>query len=257
MGGDMATAAKKEMMPFAAACAKFTIASLDDTKITISAQYNPGEVQIAQAVTWNADQKKGKGDSELAFQYGARQPRKYTVELLFDGVETDGKVGRTGITIAEQIKQLQSLVEVVPDRKGYNEVRPHFCVALWGGSSGIPTLTCVIENIATKYQRFDTMGNVLRATVTLSITEALRVDIDRKAKHVVQETWRSPQSVVDSANAAAESRRAALEKMSWIDPGETARRQRQKDDQDKLKTQEQRDNEKRVPTITGSDNSDR
>lgn len=220
---------ERESTRFAAAAAKFTIGSLDDPKLTVSAQYNPAEVQISQAVAWSPHKKRAvKSDQALHVEFGAQAPRKYTVELVFDGVETLGNVGSktAAVTIEDQIARLQRLVDVLPAKDG-SDMRPHFCVAVWG-KHGIPAMSCVIENLDTKYQTFSSTGRVLRATVKIAISEAYRVDLDDKAPLVQAEAYRTARSIVESgatpaaATAAyetwrADEKRAAEDRARMLD----------------------------------------
>ena len=191
------TKAERESIRFAPATAKFTIGSLDDTNITVSAQYNPKEVSVVQPVTWKQHAKKAKeSDHALHFEFGAQSPRKFTVELIFDGVENVGRIGREGSrTVEGEIVKLQSLIDLHDNTNDKADLRPHFCVVVWG-NGGLPALSCVIENMTTKYEAFTSMGLVTRATVTLSIMEAYRVDLKSEAKLVAKDAYKDVRSMM-------------------------------------------------------------
>ena len=174
---------------FKPATAKLMIGSLDDTALAISAQYNPREVTIAQGSAWHAHEKADTPSSSLHLEFGATQPRTMAVELLFDGYESQGQLDniagnvddRTRSRSVEQaIQLLQTLASARPERKRFEDRRPHFCVVVWG-TGGIPSFTCVIASLQTKYQAFTSGGKVLRATCTVQLEEACRVDLDDQA----------------------------------------------------------------------------
>ncbi len=179
-----------EPAKFVPATAKLMIGSLDNPGLTISAQYNPREVTITQGSNWKTHDKKETVASNFHVEFATTQPRAMTVELLFDGYETHGqlseiagvngderghKIAREGRTVEETIAMLQQLVNIRENNPRPEDVRPHFCVVVWG-QHGVPTFTCVIESLTTKYQVFSSTGRVLRATCTIQLKEACRVD---------------------------------------------------------------------------------
>ncbi len=168
---------------FAHGTARLVIGSLDDPKLTISAQYNPREIQITQAGGWTDHKKKDGSTAALHVEYTCGQPRTLQVELLFDGYESDGVIGnRATMTVKQAIATLQSMISLREVRRSHEDWRPHFCVVAWG-TDGMPSMRCVIDSLQTKYQVFSATGKVLRATCTLSLKEARRVDLDMAAPH--------------------------------------------------------------------------
>ena len=165
-------------MSFAPAKAKLTIGSLDDST-TVSAQYNPKELQVDQSIPWskknaanqaNATQgSSAQGGIELEFT-GA-EGRSMSVELLFDGYEG----GERAKDVAGEIKKLEKMAAVInPTSPDEDKRRPHRCVISWG-DRGMPSFKCVIESISTKYSMFSSDGVPLRATCTVKLKEADRV----------------------------------------------------------------------------------
>ncbi|HVK87178.1 MAG TPA: hypothetical protein VM513_23820 [Kofleriaceae bacterium] len=220
---------------FQPAKAKLTIGSLDDTSLTVSAQYNPKELQVDQNVPWkkpeaatqtstqpaaggsgaggaggggagaggggggaggggggaggggaggggaggatgNAGGSSGPDENYMALEFTGAEGRTMSVEMLFDGYEGGGRT----VDVASKVAVLEKLARVIdprsPDEK---KRRPHHCVVTWG-ERGLPSFKCVIENLSTKYSMFSSDGKPLRATCTVKLKEAVRVDKDKK-----------------------------------------------------------------------------
>ena len=145
---------------FEKASARFCIGSIDDVDLPdVSATYNPKELQFDRAVSWKSHQ-----DAELEFDR-AQQGRTLSVELFFDGFETN-------TSVAPQVDLLEVLATVRESGALEGALRrAHFCVALWG-DAGIPRLCCVIESVSTKYTMFSPTGVPLRAVCTVKLKEA-------------------------------------------------------------------------------------
>jgi hypothetical protein len=100
-----------------------------------------------------------------------------SVEMLFDGYEGGS---RGSVHVTAQIAILETLARVrKPDSSDEKMRRPHHCVVSWG-VAGMPTFKCVIENLSTKYSMFSSDGKPLRATCTVKLKEAARVDKKEK-----------------------------------------------------------------------------
>jgi hypothetical protein len=164
---------------FTPALAKLSIASIDEPKLQVRAQYNPKELQIDKQVPWQphnsrdnrpagADTRPEQNPSEQPdHEFNSAPTRTMSIELLFDGYET-------GISIEPIVQLLELLSSVrVPESNDPSLRRPHHCVVAWGGAR--PFLG-VIESLTTKYSMWDRMGQPLRATCTLKLKEANRMD---------------------------------------------------------------------------------
>jgi hypothetical protein len=163
-------------MSFEQARAKLTIGSLDDST-TVSAQYNPKELQIDMNVPWKkpeaatktGNQSGGSGGNPLEVEFTGAEGRSLTIEMLFDGYEPDG--GRA-VDVRAEVDKLTKLATVrEPDSNDEQKRRPHHCVISWG-SRGLPKFECVIESLSTKYSMFSSDGEPLRATCTVKLKEA-------------------------------------------------------------------------------------
>ena len=170
-------------MSFESAKAKLTIGSLDESGLTVRAHYNPKELQVDQAVPWkkpdsaNKTGSQGEGSSGsgdgIVLEFTGADGRRMSVEMLFDGYEPSN--GRS-VDVASQVGVLEKLA-AVRDSKSKDEGmrRPHHCVVSWG-DRGLPKFKCVIESLSTKYTMFSSEGKPLRATCTVKLREADKVD---------------------------------------------------------------------------------
>jgi hypothetical protein len=131
---------------------KLSIGSTDDLDLQVTAQYNPSTLDLQRAVEWKRgnNRKDNRPDHRRSnppdndLEYTGGDGRSLTLELLFDGVETN--------TCIEP--QIEALDEMATLRKelGANDhdPRPHQCVIVWG-TGGIKPLVCVIESLGVKY----------------------------------------------------------------------------------------------------------
>jgi hypothetical protein len=197
----IAEAGKKDNKNATETGAKFWIMSLDDPGISVSAQFNPKELQIDRGVPWSPpgeagkeNQKKGSGGGGggakkapggIDLEFTGAKGRSLTVELLFDEYEKDAGPG-FNVAVATAVNSLETMASVIePGAKEEDKRRPHHCVCAWGTtlrSKEGNKFKCVIESIATKYTMFDRSGKPLRATVTLKLQEADSVSLKKEKK---------------------------------------------------------------------------
>ncbi|MEO8703104.1 MAG: hypothetical protein ABI867_23870 [Kofleriaceae bacterium] len=166
---------------------KLTIASMDkpnQAAFTVTAQYNPKEIQIDQNVPWKkpdaatqegSQKAKAAADEDpIALEFVGAEGRSITVELLFDNYEN-----KDSAPIIDNVGKLAALSSVIkPGSSEEKERRPHQCMVTWGGT--LPKFKCVIESFSTKYTMFDGAGNPLRATCTVKLKEANAVEKKKK-----------------------------------------------------------------------------
>ncbi len=173
---------------------RLSIGSLDEPSVTVTAQYNPATIEIAQNVPWkkpdaatqNAAQggatgqaaKSKKDENYMALEFTGAEGRSVSVELLFDGMETRHDASGED-WVAKQVGVLEQLARVRDPSSDEDKLRrPHHCVVEWGGA--LPKFQCVIASLTTKYTMFSATGTPLRATCTIKLTEAARVDKKKK-----------------------------------------------------------------------------
>ncbi len=162
-------------MSFEPAKAKLKIGSLDKPSLTVEAQYNPKELQVDQTVPWkkpqSANQTGGdkKDDNYMTLEFTGAEGRTMSVEMLFDGYEKKSSIaGKVGVL--EEMARVQD-----PDSTEEKNRRPHHCIISWG-DRGLPNFKCVIESLSTKYTMFSSEGTPLRATCTVKLKEAEKLE---------------------------------------------------------------------------------
>jgi hypothetical protein len=162
--------------PYTQKLSRLTIGSLDDIELTVSAHYNPKEIDWSRNVPWKpigADNKPKKNEpmkqiNDVEFTGG--EGRSMSLELLFDGFEENRSVAGE-IAILDQLARVRKGGSSDPDYR-----RPHQCVIVWGGTKEkeyIPSMRCVIESITVKYTMFDVMGRPVRAVANVKLREAI------------------------------------------------------------------------------------
>jgi hypothetical protein len=151
---------------------KIFIRSLD-TGLTVTAQYNPKELQIDKSVPWSKVNEANKSNAKststqgIHLEFTGAEGRSLSVELLFDAVEG----GNRSVDVAQNVSDLETLASVIePGSPQEDKRRPHRCVCTWGTT--LDSFRCVIESLSTKYTMFDTDGTPLRATCTVKLKEA-------------------------------------------------------------------------------------
>jgi len=170
------------------------IGSLDDNGeseggSSVKAQYNPGTLEISQNVPWKKPEAASKGGGQQkgppkdenfnALEFTGAEGRSVSLELLFDAFEGGG------VDVQASVQKLEKLAAVRGDPTATDESqrRPHHCVVVWGTALHNyrgDNFKCVIENLTTKYTMFSPEGKPLRATCTVKLKEAARVDRKKK-----------------------------------------------------------------------------
>jgi Contractile injection system tube protein len=143
-----------------------SIGSLDDKGLTVTAQYNPKELEVNRAVPWTKHTNKSN-ESGLQLEFSGADGRGMSLELFFDGSEGDPT------KVSLEIEKLEKLCRVrVPGSTKDEEKRPHHCVVVFGTIYATDVFRCVIESMSTKYTMFNPLGVPIRATVNLKLKEA-------------------------------------------------------------------------------------
>lgn len=132
-----------------------------EADVCVTAQYNPKEIQIDQALKWNEHPAK---QFELGLEFGSKGPRTMSLELMFDGAEQ-------ARSVRPELDAIHGLTENLGKGK---LAHPPRVTVIWGDARGdsLPQFAAVIESLSVKYQMFSTDGKVLRATATVKLKEA-------------------------------------------------------------------------------------
>ena len=141
------------------------IGSLDDGGLTVTAQYNPKELQVDKNIPWSKKNQANQANpTGLHLEFTGAEGRTMSVELLFDGYEQKSSVAAP----IDMLNQMASVLDA--ESTDENKRRPHLCVCTWG--STVDNFRCVIESLSAKYTMFGDDGTPLRATCTVKLKEA-------------------------------------------------------------------------------------
>ncbi len=183
------TSARASYSPGQPALAKLWIASIDNPRIELRAQYNPKELQIDKQVPWNEHKQRNnrsgrrrEDDSEQSdLEFNGAAIRTMQIELLFDGYE-EGESVQPDVDLLEELSTVSVPREPGPGEarpreagpgESRKELRPHHCLIAWGAQEGgMRPFRCVIESLSTKYTMWSSEGTPLRATCTIKVKEA-------------------------------------------------------------------------------------
>lgn len=164
--------------------AKVMIGSLDVAELSVTAQFNPKELDIARNVPWTKTNEANKSNSKkkdnaqggIHMEFTGAEGRSLTLELLFDSYEEPDKAATK---IAKNIENLEKMASVREPGSTKEELkRPHRCVLVWG--EVLPRFECVIQSLNVKYTMFSPAGVPLRATAVVKVAEANVVSLAKK-----------------------------------------------------------------------------
>jgi hypothetical protein len=151
--------------------AKLHIATMEGPKVDVTAQYNPKELGIEKAVSWNAAAKPQGDTPTLEFTAGTN--RSMTLELTFDGYE-DGKNVHS-----EYVEKLTKMAMAIDEHSSKPDLkRPPKVQVIWG-SNKLPNFVGVIESVSTKYTMFLPDGTPVRATCNVKLKEASKLSFKK------------------------------------------------------------------------------
>jgi nucleoid-associated protein YgaU len=129
----------------------------------IDCWFNPKEYTIAKANQWEV--KPVTGVALPTAQYGGGQPRKLSLQLLFDS--TDSKLNVSDVT-AKLFKMMEAQSSL-GSSKGKNSGRPPMVTFIWGSTV---TFKAVADNLSVQYTLFRADGTPVRAQAQLSLIQA-------------------------------------------------------------------------------------
>ena len=144
--------------------AKLRITALDGEHQgeVLEAQFNPKEVAVEQATSWQrrADKEPGDLDFERA------EPTLMSFELLFDGVQSASSV-QPQLDVLRRFGSVDAILR-----------RPPKVDVTWGsGADVMPKFAAVIESVTVRYAVFAESGVPLRATADVKLKQAARLGV--------------------------------------------------------------------------------
>ena len=125
--------------------------------------FNPAELVVSRAVSWDAPTAKGKNTSLLSFQQG--RPATLSFTAMFDTTKdgSDVTVHTNGLLALMDVdERLRST-----DRQR-NQARPPWVTFGWGG---LQSFRAVLENASITYTYFSPSGTPLRASADLTLKQ--------------------------------------------------------------------------------------
>lgn len=136
---------------------------ITETGDRIDVQFNPAELTISKAASWNAGQAKGGNAPELRFQGG--QSGTLTMSLILDTTAT-------GSPVTKLTDKLLGLLQVDPGLPGAdpqrNSARPPWVEFHWGP---LHSFKAVVERLQVKFTYFAATGMPLRAKADVSLKQ--------------------------------------------------------------------------------------
>ena len=142
-----------------------TLTNLDKPSEKVIAYYNPKEITIEKKVPWSKH-KKSKGDAPT-LEFTNAEPETLSVELFFDCYESKKDVYNT------YVKGLRAMTLIDTSATGVKK-RPPQVMLSWGKKDFL-NFKGVITSLSTKYTMFLPDGTPVRATCTLNLQQAAKV----------------------------------------------------------------------------------
>jgi hypothetical protein len=125
--------------------------------------FNPAELTITKANSWNAAESKGRNAPEMRFQGG--QPGTLSLTLTFDTTATGEDVTTYTGALLDLMKVDQDLSSSDPQR---NKARPPWVVFHWGR---LHSFKAIIERLQVRFTYFASSGMPLRAKADLALKQ--------------------------------------------------------------------------------------
>jgi nucleoid-associated protein YgaU len=129
--------------------------------------FNPREYSITKTNRW--DVKEVVGQALPVAQFAGGQPRKLSLDLLFDATDSTRDVR----AVTDQLFRVMEVKTSLASGDSKNSGRPPMVTFSWGA---IVSFKAVIDSLTVQYTLFDQTGNPLRAQVKLSLIQADRAE---------------------------------------------------------------------------------
>ena len=114
----------------------------------IDFQFNPKELSLTKAATWNRTPAKG-AKSAGPPEYQGPQPSKLTVEMFFDASDTHDT------SVVKTVEQLFACCVPTSETRQQRRASPPWVVFHWGGLTGFPGY---VSQVQANYTLFTTSG---------------------------------------------------------------------------------------------------
>jgi Contractile injection system tube protein/LysM domain len=128
----------------------------------IKCWFNPKEYTIAKQNQWKIDPVVGTALPTA--QFGGGQPRKLTLDLMFDASDSSLDVR----TVTDQLFKAMEINTALGSGKGKNSGRPPMITFTWGSTV---TFKAVADSLSVQYLLFRPDGGPIRAQAKLSLIQ--------------------------------------------------------------------------------------
>lgn len=128
----------------------------------IECWFNPKEYTIQKQNQWKIDPVVGAALPTA--QFGGGQPRKLTLDLLFDG--SDSKLDVRSVT--DRLFKMMEINKALGSGTGKNSGRPPMVTFTWGSTV---TFKAVADSLSVQYTLFRPDGSPIRAQAKLSLIQ--------------------------------------------------------------------------------------
>jgi len=158
-----------------------------ETKEKIHVMFNPNSYSISKSVTWSAaGATGGKGETKREvnappLQFGGGGSRQLSLELFFDVTKDPGT------DVRDETDKIARLTLI--SRKLNH---PPWCTVSWGNPrtpKGDFPFKGVISSLTQKFTLFDHAGTPIRATLSVTLTEFLDPQDDKRETDPDYTTW--------------------------------------------------------------------
>lgn len=127
----------------------------------IQFQFNPKELQLTKAATWNRTPAKG-AKSAGPPEYQGPQPSKLTVEMFLDASDTHDT------SVVTTVERLFACCVPTGETRAQRRASPPWVVFHWGGLTGFPGY---VSQVQANYTLFTTSGVPIRAVCQVTMEE--------------------------------------------------------------------------------------
>jgi len=134
--------------------------------------FNPKEYTIQKQNQWKVEPVVGSALPTA--QFGGGQPRKLTLDLLFDSTDSDLDLR----AVTDRLFKMMEIDKALASSSGKNSGRPPMITFTWGGTV---TFKAVADSLSVQYMLFRPDGTPIRAQAKLSLIQVEKAS-DKSSK---------------------------------------------------------------------------
>ena len=141
---------------------KALVKALEGSGASVTAQFNPKELQVDKQVSWTA---KNSHKEDPKQEYKEPQSSSLSVTFYFDGYEKKTDVYGKYVSKLEKMAKMDNALG-----------RPPLCIFIWGNFR----FQGVVESVSMKYTMFAEDGTRVRAEVAFKMKSAIAATVSVK-----------------------------------------------------------------------------